>query len=96
MTARYCTTTHVYSPAVGAPVLTMEGAQRDSASAIVVANPSLFSVTAPVVGVGHINPSLFQYLAVHPAGRSSENRKRITRKRRMRHGSIHRSCRCRR
>jgi len=68
MTARYCTTTHVYSPAVGAPLLTVEGANRDSAHPAVVANPSLFSVTAPVAGQGHVDSKLFQYLAVHAAG----------------------------
>lgn len=68
MTARYCLQTHVFQTASGASLLTVEGALRDSAHAAVVANPALFSVTAPVLGQGHVDPKLFQYLAVHPAG----------------------------
>jgi len=56
------------SSAVVSSILTMEGALRDSAHPVVVAAPSLFSVTAPVTGQGHINPGLGQYLAVHSAG----------------------------
>jgi hypothetical protein len=68
MSAMYCIAQHVYCPAAGAPILTHEGAQRDSLHAAVVANPSLFSAVAPVPGKGHINPALFQYLGVHAAG----------------------------
>lgn len=68
MTAMYCLQTHVYCPASGAPLLTMEGAQRDSLHPAVVANAALFSASAPVVGKGHVDPKLFQYLAVHAAG----------------------------
>ena len=68
MAARYCLQTHVYCPAAGAPLLTIEGGQRDSLHAAVAANPSLWSVTAPVAGVGHVDPKLFQYLAAHATG----------------------------
>lgn len=68
MAARYCLQSHVYCPAVGAPILMHEGALRDSTHAAVVANPSLFTTVAPVVGTGHIDPKLFQYLTVHAAG----------------------------
>ena len=54
--------------AATAAILTVEGAQRDSAHPVVVANPSLFSVTAPVAGQGHVTGVLSQYLAVHAAG----------------------------
>jgi hypothetical protein len=56
------------STAVVASILTMEGAQRDSAHPVVVAAPALFSVTAPVTGQGHVSPGLAQYLTVHAAG----------------------------
>jgi hypothetical protein len=68
MAARFCLQTHVYCPAAGAPLLTIEGGNRDSLHAAVAANPSLWSVTPPVSGQGHVNPSLFQYLAAHIAG----------------------------
>ena len=68
MSARYCLQSHVYCPAAGAPILTHEGALRDSAHPAVVANPSLFSVTPPAIGVGHVDPKLFAYLAAHSAG----------------------------
>lgn len=48
--------------------LTHAGALRDSAHAAVVANPAAFSVSPPVAGQSHVNPSLLQYLAVHSAG----------------------------
>ena len=51
-----------------ASILTVEGAQRDSAHAVVVANPGAFSVSAPVAGQGHVTGILAQYLAVHAAG----------------------------
>jgi hypothetical protein len=68
MAARFCIQTHVYCPAGGTPVLTVEGAKRDSASAIVIANTALFSVSAPVAGQGHVDGKLFQYLAAYAAG----------------------------
>jgi hypothetical protein len=68
MAARYCLQTHVYCPAAGAPILTVEGANRDSLHPAVAANPTLFSVTPPVQGQGHVDGKLFQYLAAHPPG----------------------------
>jgi hypothetical protein len=68
MAARYCTVQHVYCPAGGAPILSVEGALRDSLHPAVVANPALFSVTAPVAGTAHVDAKLFGYLGVHSAG----------------------------
>ena len=68
MAARYCLQSHVYCPASGAPIFTHEGALRDSAHPAVVANAALFTTVAPVLGTGHIDPKLFQYLAVYSHG----------------------------
>ena len=67
-TAGVAATPPAVNTAQTAAILTVEGAQRDSAHAVVVANPSLFSVTAPVAGAGHVTGILSQYLAVHAAG----------------------------
>lgn len=68
MTAMYCTVSHVWQQAGHPDLFTIEGGTRDSTHPAVVANPSLWSASVPVVGTGHISPSLFQYLAAHKAG----------------------------
>ena len=67
-TAGTAATVPAVNTACTAAYLTMEGAQRDSAHAAVVAYPSLFSVSPPVAGQGHVSPGMFQYLAAHTAG----------------------------
>jgi hypothetical protein len=67
-TAGVAATPPAVNSAAVASILTVEGALRDSAHPVVVAAPSLFSVSAPVAGQGHVSPGMIQYLAVHPAG----------------------------
>jgi hypothetical protein len=52
----------------GASHLVMEGALRDSLSAVAVAVPTLFTASPPVVGKGHVDGKMAQYLAAYPAG----------------------------
>ena len=54
--------------AVKASHLVLEGSLRDSAHPAVTANPSAFSVSAPVAGAGHVTGELFGRLAAYPAG----------------------------
>jgi hypothetical protein len=68
MAARYATETFVIQLASNASHLVLEGSLRDSTHPAVVAVPSKFTTTPPVLGQGHIDPKLYARLQAVPAG----------------------------
>lgn len=67
MAARYATATFNIQLATGSHTV-IEGSLRDSTHAAVTGAPALFSVTAPVLGQGHVNSVLYGYLQAYPKG----------------------------
>ena len=67
MAARYATTTLTIQLAPGASHLVVKGALRDSAHPAVVAQPGLFTTTAPVAGKD-VSANLWNHLQAYPAG----------------------------
>lgn len=68
MAARYALDSFVMQLASGTSIHVEAGSLRDSASAIVLAAPALFSASVPVAGQGHVSARLLQHLSVYPQG----------------------------
>ena len=67
MANRYALTTFNIQLATGSHTV-IEGSLRDSTHGAVTGAPALFSVSAPVLGQGHVNDKLFGYLIAYPKG----------------------------
>lgn len=68
MAARYALESFIFQQASGTSIHIEAGSLRDSASLIVLGNPTMFATTAPVAGQGHVSARLAQHLAAYPAG----------------------------
>lgn len=67
MAARYALTTFNIQLATGSHTV-IEGSLRDSTHGAVTGAPALFGTVPPVLGQGHVNDKLFNYLSVYPKG----------------------------
>jgi hypothetical protein len=65
---RYATDTFVIQLPTGGSHLVIEGSLRDSAHPAVTGAPGLFTTVPPVLGKGHVNDKLFNYLQANPKG----------------------------
>ena len=67
MAARYALTTFNIQLATGSHTV-IEGSLRDSTHGAVTGAAALFTTTPPVLGQGHCNDKLFNFLTVYPKG----------------------------
>lgn len=67
MANRYALQTFSIQLATGSH-LVIEGSLRDSTHGAVTGAPALFGTSPPVLGQGHCNDKLFNYLTVYPKG----------------------------
>ena len=67
MAARYALTTFNIQLATGSHTV-IEGSLRDSTHGAVTGAPALFGTTPPVLGQGHVNDKLFNFLTAYPKG----------------------------
>jgi hypothetical protein len=67
MANRYATQTFNIQLATGSHTV-IEGSLRDSTHSAVTGAPGLFSTSPPVLGQGHVNDKLWNYLTVYPKG----------------------------
>ena len=67
MANRFALTTFNIQLATGSHTV-IEGSLRDSTHSAVTGAPALFGTAAPVLGQGHIDHRLFQFLQANPKG----------------------------
>jgi hypothetical protein len=65
--ARYALTTFNIQLATGSHTV-IEGSLRDSTHGACTGAPALFGTVPPVLGQGHVNDKLFNFLTVYPKG----------------------------
>jgi hypothetical protein len=66
--ARYALTTFNIQLASGGSHTVIEGSLRDSTHGACTGAPALFGTVPPVLGQGHVNDKLFNFLTVNPKG----------------------------
>jgi hypothetical protein len=64
---RYALTTFNIQLATGSHTV-IEGSLRDSTHGACTGAPALFGTVPPVLGQGHVNDKLFNFLTVNPKG----------------------------
>jgi hypothetical protein len=67
MANRYALTTFNIQLATGSHTV-IEGSLRDSTHGACTGAPALFGTVPPVLGQGHVNDKLFNFLTVNPKG----------------------------